>query len=755
MSETAVLTATVRPAVRQSSRALVPLFAGTLFTSAFLMFLMEPMVARMVLPSLGGAPAVWNTCLVFFQAMLLAGYAYAHGATAWLGVRRHLAAHTALVVLPLLVLPFTLSNLTPPAGASPALWLLVTLLGTIGLPFFVLSTSAAVLQKWYSSTGDRGAHDPYFLYTASNFGSFVALLAYPVIVEPTLRLQDQARLWTIGYAALVALTAACAAAVYVRLKSDATRERPVAASTLTRDAAPNTERISWARRIRWTALAFAPSSLLLAVTTYMSTDVASAPLLWIVPLALYLLTFIVAFHQPSAPVRRLAPRLAPMLTIVLTLVLVGQMTRPLWLIVPMHLLLFVALSMACHGDLADDRPPAAHLTAFYFWIALGGMLGGLFNALVAPLLFTGIAEYPIVLVLACALRARDWTLRRPGAAWLTDALVVGAIALVAIGGVLVNNTFGSHSRFLILAGAVPALVAFRQQRRPIRFAACIAVLLLSGELVRSPFGQAVYAARTFFGVYRVRVEAGQHHRFMFHGTTLHGMQHTDPERRRQPLSYFHPTGPIGQAFSAVPAARDGREIGVVGLGVGSLASYVGPEQHLTFYEIDPAVETIARKASLFTYLADCGARCSVVIGDARISLSREPAHRFDFIVLDAFSSDAVPIHLLTREAMQVYTSRLAPGGAIAMHISNMHLTLAPVLARVAAAEGLTVRWQREPPTAGSLELGKFPSEWMVVARRPEDLGGLMHDSRWIAPPASNAPLWTDDFSNILSVMRAP
>jgi hypothetical protein len=755
MSETAVLASAARAAVRQPSRAIVALFAGTLFTSAFLMFLLEPMVARMVLPSLGGAPAVWNTCLVFFQTMLLGGYAYAHGSTAWLGVRRHLGAHTALVVLPLLALPFSLTQLTPPAGESPALWLLLVLLSTIGLPFFVLSTSAAVLQKWYSSTGERGADDPYFLYTASNLGSFVALLAYPILVEPTLRLQEQARLWTAGYALLVALTAACAAVVFLRMKADAADGQAVRASAFAQRLAPTVQGLAWGQRIRWTALAFAPSSLLLAVTSYMATDVASVPLLWIVPLSLYLLTFIVAFNQSAGPVRRVAARLAPMLTIVLTLVLIGQMTRPLWLVVPLHLLLFVALATACHGELADDRPSPAHLTEFYFWISLGGMLGGLFNALVAPLLFTGIAEYPIVLVLACALRARSWTLRRPRADWTKDALFVGGIAAIAVAGVLVNNHFGSRSRFLILAAAVPALVAFRQQRRPIRFAACIAVLLLSGELVHSPFGRAVYAGRTFFGVYRVRVEGEQHYRFMFHGTTLHGMQHMDPRRRHEPLSYFHQTGPIGQVFRAVPAALTGRDIAVVGLGVGSLASYAGPTQHFTFFEIDPAVETIARDASLFTYLPDCGSRCTVKIGDARLSLVKEPAHRFDLIVLDAFSSDAVPIHLLTREAMQVYLSRLAPGGAIALHISNMHLALAPVLARIARAEGLAVLAQREPATAGSVELGKFPSEWMVVARQREDLGRLLTDSRWIAPPPSSAPLWTDDFSNILSVLKTP
>jgi hypothetical protein len=452
-------------------------------------------------------------------------------------------------------------------------------------------------------------------------------------------------------------------------------------------------------------------------------------------------------------VRALAARLMPMATIALTLVLVAQMNQPLALVIPLHLTVFAIIALVCHGELANDRPSAARLTEFFFWIALGGMLGGLFNALVAPVVFTGIAEYPLVLVLAC--------LVRPAAAaaparesWRRDVLVAIVVGGAAVASVLVNNRFGSASRFLVLGAAVPALIAFSQQRRPVRFAVCVALLLLSGELVQSPFGRAVYATRTFFGVYRVRVDEQLHYRFMFHGSTLHGMQSLLPERRAASLSYFHVAGPIGQVFANVPNARATEEVAVVGLGVGSLASYAGPAQRWVFYEIDPAVERIARDPAYFTYLSDCAARCRVTIGDARLSLARARPEQFGVIILDAFSSDAIPIHLLTREAMALYVSRLAPGGIIALHISNLHLSLSPVLGRLAQAEGLTALWQREPASAGSLADGKFPSEWMVLARDARDLGRLTSDPRWTAPRVQPAtPLWTDDFSNILSVLR--
>lgn len=737
--------ASALPVARQS-RALVLMFSATLFLSAFLMFLIEPMIARMVLPLLGGAASVWNTCLVFFQGMLLCGYAYAHGATTLLGPRRHAAAHMLVVLAPLLLLPVALSAGTPPPTQNPSGWLLATLLTSIGLPFFALSTSAAVLQKWYSATDDAGARDPYFLYAASNLGSFAALVAYPLVVERTLRLQQQAHLWTFGYGLLAILTVGCAIVVW------RTGGRAAQPSTAAADALP-AEALTWARRARWTVLAFVPSSLLLAVTTYMSTDVASVPLLWMVPLCVYLGTFVVAFSPSAAPARRLAARLMPMAVITLALVLIAQMNQPVSLVIPLHLVVFAVVALACHGEVAQDRPAPSRLTEFYFWISLGGMLGGLFNALLAPILFTSIVEYPLVLVVACLVRRAAAT-PPSRSTWVWDAGWVAVVFALAAASVVVNGRFGSVSRFLILGAAVPALLAFSQQRRPIRFAGCVAALLVSGVLVQSPFGQAVFAERTFFGVYRIRVDERLNYRFMFHGPTLHGMQSASEGRRTESLSYFHKAGPIGQVFAAVPVATSTPQVGIVGLGVGSLASYAGAAQRWVFYEIDPAVERVARDAAYFTYLRDCGARCEVVIGDARVSLGRARPGQFGLIILDAFSSDAIPIHLLTREALAVYVSRLAPGGVIALHISNHHLSLSPVLGRLAQAQGLAALWQREPATAGSFSDGKFPSEWMVLARDSADFGALARDPRWLPPVVeARTPLWSDDFSNILSVLR--
>jgi spermidine synthase len=741
--------ATATSAVRAQSRfsLLVALFATTLFVSAFLMFLVEPMIARMLLPELGGAPAVWNTCLVFFQFMLLGGYAYAHGATRWLGIRRHVLVHSVLLLMPLLVLPIGLHQAPPESSQSPVAWLLLALFGSIGLPFFVLSTSAAVLQKWFSTTNDEAASDPYFLYAASNLGSFIALLAYPLAVEPALRLQEQARFWTVGYAILVALSVGCAAVVWRRARFLESGDGPATA------ASEPAEAISWQRRFRWTALAFVPSSLLLAVTNYISTDVASVPLLWILPLSLYLLAFIVAFSPSFERVRGLATRLMPLLVIMLALVLLGDMISPLALVIPLHLAVFLTIAIVCHADLAHDRPSSGRLTEFYFWISFGGMLGGLFNALLAPIIFSTIVEYPLVLVMACLLRSVPSSREERKVAFADIAVPLG-IGVTVAATVLVNNRFGSMSRFLILGASVPAVVAFSQQRHRIRFAASVGMILLAGALTMSPFGRVVFTARTFFGVNRVRVDEARGYRFIFHGTTLHGMQSLDRTRSAEPLSYFHRSGPIGQVFAGVPQAAATRDVGVIGLGVGTLAAYRTPGQHWTYYEIDPVVERIARAEQYFTYLSACGAQCSVITGDGRISLARADANQYGVFIIDAFSSDAVPMHLITKEAMALYVSKLAPGGVIAFHISNMHLTFSSVLARIAENAGLAVLWQAEAPTDGSWETGKFPSEWVILARDRRDFGPLASDHRWKIPvAASGTPLWTDDFSNILSVIR--
>lgn len=734
--------ATELRAARQIA-AVVPLFTATLFTSAFLLFLVEPMIARMVLPALGGAPAVWNTCVVFFQAVMLAGYAYAHGATGWLGVRRQSMVQAVLVLVPLIVLPFAIGQSAPPPTGSPVGWLLLVLLGSVGLPFFVLSTTATVIQKWFSTTGHRDASDPYFLYIASNVGSLLALLAYPLVVEPRLTLAQQGRLWTLGYALYVVLSVICATVIW--------RTRLLSTDRVD-DNTLITPAPSWGVRARWVAWSFVPSSLMLGVTSYLTTDIASVPLLWIVPLALYLVTFIIAFGRGSARAAAIAGRLLPLLMLPIALVFVGHLGIPLKLAISLHLVTFVAAGLVCHGALAAGRPSTDHLTEFYLWIAFGGMLGGLFNSLVAPVVFTGIAEYPIALVAACLLRPAvhmeaSWRDRTGVAIGLPIAIGAASVAIV-----LWSNTAGPSAKIFVALLAVPALLAFTLSRRPLPFAAALALMIFSGQFLNGGYGAVEYAERTFFGVYRVRVDREEGYRFLLHGTTLHGVQRLDPARRREPVAYYHRTGPVGEALQLLPAAARSR-VGVIGLGTGGLATYVRPGQQWVFWEIDPAVERIARDTRFFTYLADCGPACSVVLGDARLSIMREPERAFDLIVIDAFSSDAIPIHLMTTEAIGLYVSRLRPGGALVFHISNRHLVLAPVLTRLAAAHEL-IAVRRNEALAKATSDGKIPSEWMVMTRAREDLGALAGDQRWQTPSVPpSTPLWTDDFSNILSVLR--
>ena len=724
------------------------LFAATLFLSSLLMFALEPIVAKTVLPILGGTPMVWNTCVLFFQILLLGGYAYAHGVTNWLGPRLSGAAYAVVLVLPFATLPFGIGpDVQPPAHGNPVGWLLLVLVKSIGLPFFALAATAPMLQRRFADTDHPSAKDPYFLYAASNLGSLLALVMYPVIVEPTLRLRMQNNLWAIGYGVFVLAAGLAVVAGWRRKAPEAAAPAPSAAP----DDAALVERLTWERRATWMALAFIPSSLMLAVTTYFSTDIAPVPLFWIAPLALYLLTFVAAFGTRAAAVRSIADRFMPLAVLPLVLLMVARLGLPLALAIPLHLGAFTLAALVCHGRLAGIRPHPAHLTEFYFWIAFGGMLGGMFNTLAAPLLFSQIIEYPLVLVLALAARRGH----RPDASvsWsLNDLLVpvaVGALCAAA----LVWRPGGDTNALFVAGLGVPAFVAFTQSRAAMRFAASVATMLVAGSLAANAQAQALHVSRTFFGVYRLTMDQAGRHHSLFHGTTLHGMQALDPAHQSEPLTYYGREGPIGQAFAGLPAAMASRDIAVVGLGIGTLASYRTPGQQWTFYEIDPEVERIARAEQYFTFMRSCGDACRVVQGDARLSLARAPLSGYGVIVLDAFSSDAIPIHLMTREALGLYLSRLAPGGALAFHISNRHLDLAAVLARTALSHGLAVRLQRHN-TDQRIRPELFSSTWMVMARNAADLGRLATDARWSVPAIPRAtPLWTDDFSNIVSVLN--
>ncbi len=716
---------------------------AALFLGAALLFLAEPMAGKTVLPLLGGAPAAWNACVLLFQALLLLGYGYAHLSTSRMPFARQAVVHFALLTLALGLLPLLPPPVTPTRVGTVGL-LLETLVPTLGLPFFVLSAGTPLLQRWHARRDPSREHDPYFLYAVSNAGSLLALVAYPALVEPLLPLRRQYALWRLGYVAYAAAVVGCAVSACRR--AGAGTERLTAEPP---EVAPSP---SWTEAGLWLALAAVPASLTLGVTSYLTTDLAAVPLLWVLPLALYLLSLVVAFGRFGPAASRQASRSLPMLALLVGLLLIGRFQAPLVLLMPLHLVALAAAALACHGELARRRPPPAGLTGYYLWLATGGVLGSAFNVLVAPVVFKDVSEYPLALVLACALRrAPDEALPSgrgrplPSAVW---ALAAGGLTL---GAVFWANQVTPVARAFAALLAVPVLVAYSQAARPLRHAASLGLMLLAGRWYEGGYGTLVHAERSFFGVYRVQEDRRLGYRYLMQGTTLHGVQSLDPSRSAEPLAYYHREGPFGQAMAALPAAnRD--SVAVVGLGAGALASYARPGQRWVFLEIDPTVERLARDTRYFGYLARCGARCSVRIGDARLALAAAP-DRFDLIVLDAFSSDAIPVHLVTREAFSIYRSRLAEGGAIVVHFSNRDLALEGVLGRLAQEVRLEARVGRDAVRPLS-EGGRLSSEWMALAARPDDLGGLANDARWRAPRVDETtPLWTDDYSSLFGVLR--
>jgi hypothetical protein len=727
--------------------SLFQVLAATLFLSSALMFSVEPLIAKVLLPIFGGTSMIWNSCVVFFQAVLLLGYAYAWGLSQSLGLRRQLLVQLIVLAIPLLVMPPTLRTQWAASNGHPLLAVIMTVAAAVGLPFFALSTSASVLQNWFAASARTSArHDPYFLYAASNLGSVVALIAYPIVVEPLFTLREQSRGWAFGYLTFLIAAMVSGALVWIR---GSIRQRSYAV-----DAPESTTPIGWRHRLRWIALSAVPSSLMLAVTTYLSTDLAPMPLLWVVPLALYLLTFAAAFSAAGTRFRVPSNRALPLIALPIVLLSATQLTVPLIFLLSIHLIGFLIAALVCHCELAARRPSASHLTEFYFWVACGGAIGGLFNTLVAPVVFKSVIEYPLGLAAACALRSPNGSTAE---AWITrldraTPIVVGALAALMC---FVASRPGDPGILMLPAFAGPAVLAFRHSSRyPQRFALSLSAILLAGLGSELFLARNIYTARTFFGVYRVRADADRTHFMLLNGTTLHGMQAIGGSDPNAPLTYFHRTGPFGQAFASLPALSQAREVGVVGLGVGSLASYATAGQRWTFYEIDRAVESIARNTGLFTYLRECGDRCQVVIGDARQSLMRATPARYGLIVLDAFSSDAIPMHLLTKEALELYLSRLDERGVLAFHVSNRHLSLGPVLARLCNDLQLVAVEQLERVQRQEMKTGKVSSDWVFVARSRDDLGPLIADPRWSEPPLSRStPLWTDDYSNILSVIK--
>jgi len=733
-------------------RLLVPLFASTLFLTSALLFVLEPLVAKGLLPVLGGGAAVWTTSVAFFQLALLAGYLYAHLAPSWLPPRRHAVVHVALLAAAAIALPLRApAGLVAPASHQ-AIWLFGRLAASIGPAFVLLAATAPLVQRWLASTGHRDARDPYFLYVASNAGSLLALAAYPVLLEPLAGLERQRRLWMGGLALAIVLLAASAAAAW---RAGLGRNES-AADAGARAADPP---VPGSLRLRWLVLAAVPSSLLLSVTGYLTTDIVAMPLLWVVPLALYLLTFILAFSRRTFVSPRRAVWLQALLLVPIAAEMFMRTEASAIVLVPLHAAAFFVTALVCHQALAASRPSGARSTEFYLYVAAGGALGGLFNVFAAPLLFKSLLEYPIGLIVATLLRPRPDN--APGAGSARDArrrdlALPLALAVLLLAGVRAAHAIetragatGGLAALVVLVTAA-ALATYSFRGRPLRFGLALAAIMASGATYAKGATRTLYAARSFYGTHKVLQEPPET-RLLAHGNTTHGAQDL-AARRREPLTYYHRTGPIGGVMAAWQGRPQRRRVGLVGLGAGSLAAYAEPGERWTFFEIDPAVIDIARDRGWFTFLADTRGAVDVVAGDGRLSLAAVPDGTFGMIVLDAFSSDAVPAHLLTREAFALALRKLTPDGIIAVHISNRYLDLESVAAGSARALGLSTLVRFDPTTAEDERAFKQASHWMLLARTAGDLAPVAADPRWHAPGPAGAG-WTDDASNVWGALH--
>jgi spermidine synthase len=720
-------------------------FIITICAGSFLLFLVQPMVARMALPRLGGAPAVWNSAMLVYQALLLGGYGYAH----WLGRfsgRAQAGIHLGLFLAAALTLPVGLTAALPSADANPIFWVPYLLLTSIGPLFFVVAAQAPLMQRWFALSGGG---DPYPLYAASNVGSFGGLIAYPLVVEPLLPVASQSLIWSGGYLAIMALVAISA----LLMPKVAALAPPTAQQT----DIPDRSTIG-----RWIVLAAVPSGLMLSTSLHLTTDIVAMPLLWVLPLGLYLLSFSVAF----AVDRRLADllkRVAPFAILMAGCSAFMDSTRFPFSFAFLILLNLFVVSVALHSEMFARRPHPEHLTRFYLAMSVGGVLGGLFCAMIAPLLFNWTYEHPILIVAASLLLAsspifgigrRLWGGSGSSRAMISIAAAVLLLSLVSGG--LLNGPppwlMQSVGATLIIGAALVSL------GNRLLFAVCLVALMLglNGWKKMALSAEPGMMTRSYFGVYSMQT-LGKEARLLVHGTTVHGVQNLTPDRQTQPTTYYAPRSGIGLAMAAAPALfGPAARIDIVGLGAGTLACYAKPGQHWKFYEIDPAIVTIASDPKRFTFLSKCLPEVEVAIGDARLTLAAERGNMADILAIDAFSSDAVPMHLLTEEAFATYRRHLAPNGLLMVHISNRFLNLEPVLA-AAGAKGWYSAARDYNATVGERKLNYSPSLWIAFSPDKATLDRLVASNRaerWRSVggrPGFKA--WTDDHASILSILK--
>ena len=713
-------------------------YTAAIFLSAALIFWIEPMVPKAILPFMGGTPATWVTALMFYEAILFLGYLYSFLLTRRLSSRGQAVIHLAVLAIAGLALPPTLPSTLTALAVMPVVQVLYMLTVAVGLPLFALSATAPLLQHWFARTNHAHATDPYFLYAASNIGGLGALIAYPTLIEPHIGLSSQGKLWTLGFALAAGTIAACivlstGSAPVVRPAGDLGRNETYAAR-----AVP--------QRLMWILLAAVPSSLLAGTTTRITTNIAAGPLFWVVPLAFYLLTFVLAFAR-----RRILPLRLMLWLQVLALVPIvigafgGQILFGRWPTVAATVALLFLSAYICHVRLVDSRPGPERITEFYLMIALGGLLGGAFNALIAPNIFSDVTEYPLALILAMALRPSTSVTKNTS---YGRDLLIPLGAGIGIAAVLLASPSAKLGTNIHALGFVLALGLIGMATVPVRFAAGLAVAFIAASQIPSLVSTTLYQGRNFFGVIRVSYDPPDDMNILVNGAVVHGKQLRAAGLRRQLTTYYSSSGPLGDVISVRMAHGQTESVAAIGLGAGTVACSGFPGAHWTFYEINPTVVSVASNPRYFSFLPDCQPNAQIEVGDGRLLLAKS-TQRFDLIVLDAFSSDAVPVHLLTLEAFSLYLHKLQPGGMIAINVSNDYVNLNPVLAADAERLNLVAAWRLDKVATAS----KSASQWVVMARNPETIAPVLQLPGWKPLKLDTAELWTDDKSDLFPLLK--